>query len=107
MSIDRAWFEALGGFTRHYSRAVYEDIDLCLRSLRRGVPAWMHPLPMWHFERRTPVRAEPSKGGAIFNDWLLHRQWEQIIAPDLLGENPIALNPPAPVQVGAGLQPAA
>jgi len=88
MSIDRAWFETLGGFSRHYSRAVHEDIDLCLRSLKRGVPAWIHPLPMWHFERRPSLRAEPSRGGAILNDWLLHRQWDATIVPDLLGPNP-------------------
>ena len=93
LSIDRAWFETLGGFTRHYSRAGYDDIDLCLRSLRRGVPAWVHPLLMWHFERRPPVRAEPSKGGAILNSWLLHRQWDTMIVPDLLGPSPALLNP--------------
>ena len=88
MSVDRAWFETLGGFSRHYSRAVHDDIDLCLRSLKRGVPAWIHPLPMWYFERRPSFRAEPSRGGAILNDWLLHRQWDATIVPDLLGPDP-------------------
>jgi hypothetical protein len=88
MSVDRAWFETLGGFTRHYSRGVYDDIDLCLRSLRRGVPAWVHPLPFWLLERRQPPRGEPSKGGAILNSWLLHRQWDEMIVPDLLGPTP-------------------
>lgn len=96
LSIDRGWFEVLGGFSRQYSRAAHEDIDLCLRSLKRGVPAWIHPLPMWHFERRSPVRAEPSKGGAILNDWLLHRQWDTTIVPDLLGPTPALLSPVAP-----------
>ncbi len=93
MSVDRAWFESLGGFTRHYARAAFEDIDFCLRSLKQGVPAWIHPLPMWHFERQPPVRAEPSKGGAILNDWLLHRQWNSMIVPDLLGIDPPMFNP--------------
>jgi hypothetical protein len=83
MSVDRAWFEALGGFTGLYSRAAYEDIDLCLRSFRRDVSAWVHHLPMWHFERHPPVRPEPSKGGAIFNSWLLRRQWDETIVADL------------------------
>jgi hypothetical protein len=74
LSVDRAWFETLGGFTRNYSRAVFDDIDLCLRSLKRGVPAWIHPLPLWHFERQSPIRPEPSKGGAILNNWLLSRR---------------------------------
>jgi hypothetical protein len=85
MSADRAWFEKLGGFTRHYSRSVHEDIDLCLRSLKLGVPAWVHPLPMWHFDRLPPLQVRPSPGGAILNDWLLHRQWDGMIVPDLLG----------------------
>jgi hypothetical protein len=88
MSIDRAWFEALGGFTRSYYRAAHEDIDFCLRGLRRGVPAWIHPLAFWHFERRRQARAEPSKGGAILNGWLLHRQWDAMILADLLGPSP-------------------
>jgi hypothetical protein len=93
MSVDRAWFESLGGFTRNYCRGAHEDIDLCLRSLKLGIPAWIHPLPLWHFERRAPVRPEPTKGGTILNDWLLHRQWDQMIVPDLLGPAPALLNP--------------
>jgi hypothetical protein len=96
LSVDRAWFEGLGGFTHHYSRAVFEDIDLCLRSLKRGVPAWAHPLPLWYFERRSPVRPEPSKGGAILNNWLLHRQWDSMIVPDLLGPDPALLSAALP-----------
>jgi len=92
LSVDRAWFETLGGFTRHYSRAEFDDIDLCLRSLQRGVPAWVHPLPLWYFERRSPVRPEPSKGGAILNNWLLHRQWDSMIVAELLGPEPALLN---------------
>jgi hypothetical protein len=88
MSADRAWFEKLGGFTRHYSRSVLEDIDLCLRSLKLGVPAWVHPLPMWHFDRLPPLQVRPSPGGAILNDWLLYRQWDGMIVPDLLGPDP-------------------
>jgi hypothetical protein len=88
MSIDRGWFDTLGGFTRNYCRGAYEDIDFCLRSLRRDVPAWIYPLPLWHFDRRPPLRAEPSKGGEIFNNWLLHRQWDRVIGPELLGASP-------------------
>ena len=112
LSIDRAWFEALGGFTRHYSRAVFDDIDLCLRSLKRGMPAWIHPLPLWYFERRSPVRPEPSKGGAILNNWLLNRQWDSMIVADLLGPDPALLNrvplaTPQPNISEAGLESAA
>jgi hypothetical protein len=111
MSVDRDWFETLGGFTRRYCRGVHEDIDLCLRSLRRGVAAWVHPMPMLHFARRNPLRPEPSRGGAIFNDWLLHRQWDAMIVPALLGRDPalwdVAGVPPAAEPVAsATLTPA-
>jgi hypothetical protein len=92
MSVDRAWFEALGGFTLQYCRAVHEDIDLCLRSLRRGVPAWIHELRMWQFAGRPSTRAEPSRGGAILNDWLFHRQWDSTIVPGFLGIDPVMPN---------------
>ena len=89
LSVDRAWFHELGGFTRHYARAAFEDIDLCLRSLKRGVPAWVHDMPMWYLERRAPMRPEPTRGGAILNDWLLQRQWGSSIVPHLLGRFPV------------------
>ncbi len=91
MSASRAWIEQLGGFTRNYARAALEDVDLCLRATQQGVPPWVHPLPMWYFERRGPVRPEPSKGGLILNDWLLHRQWDRMITADLLGQHPRSL----------------
>lgn len=89
LSIDRAWFERLGGFTRAYVRAARDDADLCLRSLRQGVPAWVHPLRMWCLERRGQDRPEPSRGGAILNDWLFHRQWDETL-PSLLASGGLA-----------------
>ena len=92
LSVDRAWFEALGGFIRQYARAAHEDIDFVAQPASR-CPAWVHPLPFWHFERKTPTRPEPTKGGVIFNNWLLHRQWDAMIVSDLLGPAPSLLNP--------------
>lgn len=89
LSINRAWFEQLGGFTRLYSRSAHEDIDLCLRSLRHGVPPWVHPLRMWQLEGRPSARPEPSRGGVILNDWLLHRLWDSILLPEWLGPHPV------------------
>ena len=80
MSVDRSWFEVLGGFTRRYSRASCEDLDFCLRSLSRGITAWVHPLHMWYFERLPVPRPLPMRGGVIFNSWLFHRQWDELIA---------------------------
>ena len=54
---------------------------------------------MWHFDRLPPLRAEPSKGGAILNDWLLHRAWDGMIVPDLLGPMPLL---PAATTAGLG-----
>ncbi len=106
LSIDRDWFGTLGGFTRHYCRAAHEDIDLCLRSLKQGVPAWVHPLRMWHLERRQSIRAEPSKGGAILNSWLMHRQWDAMIVPDLLGPSPVLPGSVTAETASTGLSPA-
>ncbi len=91
MSVDRRWFETLGGFSRHYARAAFDDIDFCLRSQQQGFPAWVHPLPMWHFERRGPQRPEASKGGAILNDWLFHRQWHESIRASLADSKPVGV----------------
>jgi hypothetical protein len=65
---------------------------------------------MWYFERRSPVRPEPSKGGVILNNWLLHRQWDGMIVADLLGPEPTLLHPPsldAPSPSAGGLVSAA
>ena len=93
LSVHRAWFEQLGGFSRLYSRAAHEDIDLCLRSLKLDAPAWVHPVRMWQLEGRPPPRPEPSRGGIILNDWLLHRLWDSMLVPEWLGPHPAL--PPA------------
>lgn len=91
LSIDRGWYEKLGGFTRQYCNGGNEDLDLCLKSHKDGVPAWVQPLPMWFLEKRSPTRPAPSKAAAILNDWLLHRRWDERIAADLLGTRPASL----------------
>ena len=83
LSADRSWFEQLGRFTHTYVRAAYDDIDLCLRAMKDGVPAWVHPLAFWYFERRAPLKPEPGRGGTLFNDWLFHRQWDEQILSTL------------------------
>jgi hypothetical protein len=79
LSVDRAFLDRLGGFSRSYARAALEDVDLCLRAVARDAPAWVHPLPMWMLERQGPPRPEPSKGGSLLNDWLLNRQFGELI----------------------------
>lgn len=88
ISTDRAWFEQLGGFTEDYVFGHYEDADLCLKSLQRGTPAWMHDIRMWHLEGKGSTRLPPHEGGSTLNRWLFSRTWETFLAPDLLGKTP-------------------
>lgn len=88
MSIDRAWFETLGGFTEDYVFGHYEDADLCLKSLEAGTPVWLHDIPMWHMEGKGSRRLPAHEGGSLLNRWLFTRKWERRIVPDLVGQTP-------------------
>ena len=88
ISADREWFEALGGFTEDYLFGHYEDADLCLKSLRQGVPAWLHDLRFWHLEGKGSVRRPPHEGGSLVNRWLFTRRWRQVIEASLAGRSP-------------------
>ena len=96
MSIDRAWFEKLGGFTEDYVFGHYEDADLCLKSLRSGTPVWLHDIPMWHLEGKGSRRLPRHEGGSMLNRWLFTRLWAPLIMPDLIGRTPqLTLQPAA------------
>ncbi len=88
LSVDRAWFERLGGFSEDYVFGHYEDADLCLKSLREGTPAWLHDVRMWHLEGRRAQLAPQHAGGALVNRWHFARAWTSTIVPDLLGRTP-------------------
>jgi GT2 family glycosyltransferase len=89
ISIDRAWFEELGGFSDEYVLGHYEDADLCLKSLEKGTPAWMHDVKLWHLEGKGSARRQaPHEGASIVNRWLFNRRWAGTIVPDLLGQQP-------------------
>ncbi len=88
MSVERAWFEKLGGFTEDYVFGHYEDADLCLKSLRAGLPAWLHDLRMWHLEGKGSLRLPEHDGGSLLNRWLFSRTWESTIVPELVGRTP-------------------
>jgi GT2 family glycosyltransferase len=86
MSLDRAWFERIGGFSENYIFAYYEDADLCLRSWDHGAPSWVHELDFWHLEGKGSSTPLPHhKGAAAVNRWLFTGEWHDRIAPDLLG----------------------
>jgi len=88
MSIDRYWFEALGGFSEEFIFGHYEDCDLCLKSLVRGKPAWVHDLPLWHMEGKGSIRREAHEGGSLINRWLFTKKWGELIADNLSGPDP-------------------
>jgi GT2 family glycosyltransferase len=88
ISVDRSWFENLGGFTEDYVFGHYEDADLCLKSLQAGTPSWLHDIRMWHLEGKGSHRLPQHEGGSMINRWLFSRTWEPVIVPDLLGRTP-------------------
>ncbi len=88
ISADREWFQALGGFTEDYIFGHYEDADLCLKSLRQGVPVWLHDIKFWHLEGKGSVRRPPHEGGSLVNRWLFTRRWGDLISESLHGRNP-------------------
>jgi GT2 family glycosyltransferase len=88
ISADREWFENLGGFTEDYVFGHYEDADLCLKSLRQGVPAWLHDLRFWHLEGKGSTRRPPHEGGSLLNRWLFTQRWGSTISEGLAGPSP-------------------
>jgi GT2 family glycosyltransferase len=88
ISIARPWFEKLGGFTEDFVFGHYEDADLCLKSLERGCPSWIHDLGLWHLEGKGSTRRLPHEGGSIVNRWLFAKNWTAFIEPQLLSPSP-------------------
>ncbi|MBV9153243.1 MAG: glycosyltransferase family 2 protein [Alphaproteobacteria bacterium] len=96
MSMDRGWFERIGGFAEDYIFAYYEDADLCLRSWDKGAPAWIHELDFCHLEGKGSSTPLPHhKGAALVNRWLFTREWHGRVAGELLGR----VAPKAPSQL--------
>ncbi len=85
ISLDRAWFERLGGFAEDYIFGHYEDADLCLRSLGHGVTTWVHDLDFWHLEGKGSTRLPHHEGASAVNRWLFTREWHDRLVPDLIG----------------------
>jgi len=88
MSIDRAWFEFLGGFSPEFIFGHYEDGDLCLRSLEAGRPAWIHDLPFWHLESKGATHQSIHDGGRLVNRWNLTSRWSGFVKDELNGQHP-------------------
>ncbi|MDE2240678.1 MAG: glycosyltransferase [Rhodospirillales bacterium] len=88
ISMNRAWFEDLEGFSQDYIFGQYEDADLCLRSLEAGRPAWFLNLPLYHLEGAGSVRHKVHEGAAAVNRWLFTQNWLEPVSAALLGPNP-------------------
>jgi len=91
MSVDREWFESLGGFSPEYICGHYEDADLCLRSLTADRTAWIHRLPFLHFEGKGSIPRPAQEGGSFVNRWHFTRVWSDIVRSRICGPIPEAL----------------
>lgn len=88
ISCERSWFEALGGFSEDYVLGHYEDADLCLASLAKGIAPWINELELWHLEGKGSIRLPVHEGASTVNRWLFSRRWASRIGADLLGPEP-------------------
>jgi GT2 family glycosyltransferase len=88
MSVDRDWFETLGGFTENYVFGHYEDADLCLKSLQRGIAPWLHDIRLWHLEGKGSLRLPVHEGGSLVNRWLFTDTWAELVSEGLYGPTP-------------------
>ncbi len=88
ISVERAWFEQLGGFTQDYVFGHYEDADLCLKSIEAGRLPWLHDNRLWHVEGAGSDRRPQHEGGLAVNRWLFTRNWSEMVHNGLLGPEP-------------------
>jgi GT2 family glycosyltransferase len=88
ISVDRTWFESLGCFSPEYILGHYEDADLCLKSLRAGKPAWIHPVPFLHFEGKGSTPRPAHEGASLVNRWHFTNVWGELVKTQLCGKTP-------------------
>jgi len=97
ISISRAWYEKLGGFTEDFVFGHYEDADLCLKSIAAGVAPWIHDIRLWHLEGKGSTRLPVHEGGSYVNRGIFSERWDAVISAGLEGRRPShpLLNPDA------------
>jgi hypothetical protein len=88
ISMNREWFEKLGGFTEDFVFGHYEDADLCLKSIAAGVAPWMHDIRLWHLEGKGSTRLPVHEGGSFVNRGIFSERWDSVIAAGLEGRRP-------------------
>ncbi len=88
MSIEKSWFEKLGGFSQNYVFNLYEDADFCLKSINAGRLPWLHDLRLWHLEGKGSTREPQHEGASAINRWLFTKNWGDAVTENLLGQAP-------------------
>jgi GT2 family glycosyltransferase len=88
MSMERGWYERLGGFTEDFIFGHYEDADLCLKSLAQGTAPWIQDIRLWHLEGKGSTRRPHHEGGSLVNRWLFSSRWMSAIENGLQGPEP-------------------
>jgi hypothetical protein len=88
ISIERGWYERLGGFTEDFIFGHYEDADLCLKSIAAGTAPWIHDIRLWHLEGKGSTRRPHHEGGSVVNRWLFSSRWITTIENGLRGPAP-------------------
>lgn len=92
MSVERSWFEKIGGFSEDFVFGHYEDADLCLKSWQAGGEVWMHDLPLWHLEGKGSVRRIHHEGGSLVNRWHFTKTWLDLVSREFRGPSPHRLS---------------
>jgi hypothetical protein len=88
MSMNRTWYEKLGGFTGDFIFGHDEDADLCLKSISEGVAPWIHDIRLWHLEGKGSTRLPVHEGGSYVNRGIFSERWDSVISAGLEGRNP-------------------
>jgi GT2 family glycosyltransferase len=95
MSVEREWFESLGGFSPEYIYGCYEDADLCLKSFSAGKPAWLHCLPFIHLEGKGSAYGPAYASARVVNRWHFTKVWGEIVKESIHGPAAQAFSTPA------------
>jgi hypothetical protein len=103
ISINRPWYEKLGGFTEDFVFGHYEDADLCLKSIFAGTAPWIHDIRLWHLEGKGSTRLPVHEGGSYVNRGIFSDRWDPMISNGLEGRRPThrLLNPNSAPPAGA------
>jgi GT2 family glycosyltransferase len=79
LMIDRLLYQELGGFRDIYVHGGYEDSDLCLRLLDKGLKNWyVSEVELYHLEAQSyPTDLRSAVTG--YNSWLQTHLWDEFI----------------------------